>query len=94
MSRVTPLEDEPESVFLFPLIWSFFYFFRSYSSIQNTDQRQRYKQEFNTEYEEYKELHSDIEKVCKKFNQLQDLLKKTPKHTVEFEVGSGFMYLP
>ena len=69
------------------------YFCRNYSSIQTTDQRQRYKQEFNTEYEEYKELHSDIEKVCRKFNELQVLLKKTPKHTVEFEVGSSTVFL-
>lgn len=58
---------------------------KKYSNIQTTDQRQRYKQEFNTEYEEYKQLHYCVEKVCKKFNQFEVLLKKTPKHTQAFE---------
>lgn len=60
-------------------------YMKKYSHIQNADQRQRYKQEFNTEYEEYKELHFCVEKVCKKFNEFEVLLKKTPRHTPEFE---------
>ena len=66
--------------------------FRKYSNIQTTDQRQRYKQEFNTEYEEYKQLHYCVEKVCKKFNQFEVLLKKTPKHTQAFEVRITYRY--
>ena len=61
-------------------------FCRKYANIENTDQRQRYKQEFNIEYEEYKQLHYYVEKVCKKFNQFEVLLKRTPKHTQAFEV--------
>lgn len=61
--------------------------FRQYFTIANNDQRLQYKQDFNTEYEEYRQLHAKIDKVSQKFLQLQILRKQTPRDSLEFEVG-------
>ena len=62
------------------------FFFRKYFSIADDAQRQKYKHDFNTQYAEYRELHTVIEKVSKKFYELQVLRKKTPKDTIAYEV--------
>ncbi|KAL5005257.1 hypothetical protein ScPMuIL_018713 [Solemya velum] len=56
-----------------------------YHAIQTADQRQRYKLEFNKEYEEYRQIHCNMEKVAKKFAELEVLMKKTSQGTEEYE---------
>lgn len=59
---------------------------RQYFTIASHDQRSQYKQDFNTEYEEYRHLHEKIDNVAKKFLDLQLLRKQTPRDSLEFEV--------
>lgn len=68
--------------------------FRQYFTIASNDQRLQYKQDFNTEYEEYRQLHAKIDKVSQKFLQLQILRKQTPRDSLEFEVGLSRHMLP
>ncbi|XP_063037469.1 RNA polymerase II elongation factor ELL2-like [Melospiza melodia melodia] len=46
-----------------------------YIAIVSLEQRQRYKDDFNAEYEEYRNLHSLIGKTVKKFRQFQEQWK-------------------
>ncbi|XP_064594022.1 RNA polymerase II elongation factor ELL2-like [Zonotrichia leucophrys gambelii] len=46
-----------------------------YVAIVSLEQRQRYKDDFNAEYEEYRNLHSVIDKTTKKFKQFQEQWK-------------------
>ncbi|CAN8179527.1 unnamed protein product, partial [Coccothraustes coccothraustes] len=48
---------------------------RKYVAIVSLEQRQRYKDDFNAEYEEYRNLHSQIDKTVKKFRQFQEQWK-------------------
>lgn len=50
------------------------------------DQRNKYKQEFNLEYEEYRNLHKNVEKVTQKFADLEVKMRQTQQGTEEFEV--------
>lgn len=50
--------------------------YRYYTTISSTEQRRRYKAEFNADYEEYRRLHTQVAKVSKRFVQLQDRLKQ------------------
>ncbi|CAJ1074402.1 RNA polymerase II elongation factor ELL-like [Xyrichtys novacula] len=48
----------------------------SYTKIQSNDQRQTYKQDFNREYSEYRDLHARIEGVTRQFMGLDTQLKQ------------------
>ncbi|XP_063037468.1 RNA polymerase II elongation factor ELL2-like [Melospiza melodia melodia] len=50
-------------------------YLRKYIAIISLEQRQRYKDDFNAEYDEYWNLHSQIEKITKKFRQFQEQWK-------------------
>ncbi|XP_054469864.1 RNA polymerase II elongation factor ELL-like [Anoplopoma fimbria] len=47
-----------------------------YTVISNHDQRQSYKQDFNTEYSEYRDLHARIDGVTRQFMELDTQLKR------------------
>ncbi|TDG99024.1 hypothetical protein EPR50_G00206330 [Perca flavescens] len=47
-----------------------------YTVICSQDQRQRYKQDFNTEYSEYRDLHARIDGVTRQFMELDTQLKR------------------
>ncbi|NWW29185.1 ELL2 factor, partial [Falcunculus frontatus] len=48
---------------------------RKYVAIVSLEQRQRYKDAFNAEYEEYRNLHTQIEKIQKNFRQFSEQWK-------------------
>ncbi|KAK3097795.1 hypothetical protein FSP39_013244 [Pinctada imbricata] len=56
-----------------------------YISISDAAQRAKYKQDFNTEYDEYKALHKNVEKVTKKFAELESLIRRTQPGSHEYE---------
>ncbi|KAL3867101.1 hypothetical protein ACJMK2_044332 [Sinanodonta woodiana] len=56
-----------------------------YTRIVNQEQRHVYKADFNNEYEEYRELHANVEKVSQKFAELEVLIRNTHKGTVAYE---------
>lgn len=50
--------------------------YRYYTTISSMEQRRRYKEEFNADYEEYQRLHTQVAKVSIRFTELQDRLKQ------------------
>ncbi|XP_041370283.1 RNA polymerase II elongation factor ELL-like [Gigantopelta aegis] len=61
-------------------------YLRSYTNIKTSDQRQKYKHDFNTDYDEYCKLHMNIASVSKKFCEFESQMKQTKKGTRDFEV--------
>ncbi|KAB0800920.1 hypothetical protein PPYR_05274 [Photinus pyralis] len=47
-----------------------------YATIRNGEQRRRYKSDFNADYAEYRELHAVVEKVSRRFAELEERLKQ------------------
>ncbi|XP_056023101.1 RNA polymerase II elongation factor ELL-like isoform X1 [Ostrea edulis] len=60
-------------------------YFLKYIAISSGPQRAKYKQDFNTEYQEYRDLHDNVEKVTRKFTELETLMRQTQPGTEEFE---------
>ncbi|KAK7010524.1 RNA polymerase II elongation factor ELL2 [Biomphalaria glabrata] len=54
--------------------------------IEDSDQRQQYKQEFNREYVEYRELHKEVDEVARKFQKLRSQINETEEGTRDFEM--------
>ncbi|TKS74483.1 RNA polymerase II elongation factor ELL [Collichthys lucidus] len=64
---------------------------RKYTVIGSPEQRQRYKNDFNSEYSEYRGLHARIEGITRQFtvldNELKQLQQGTDKYKVDFPKG-------
>jgi RNA polymerase II elongation factor ELL len=60
-------------------------FLENYIPIENSEQRNRYKAEFNQYYAKYRGLHNVLDSVSKKFASLENRLRETPKGTKEFQ---------
>ena len=50
--------------------------------------RQRYKQDFNREYEEYRRLHENIEHSTLVFSQLRERLYQEQEGSLNYEVST------
>uniref|UniRef100_A0A672HBF6 OCEL domain-containing protein n=1 Tax=Salarias fasciatus TaxID=181472 RepID=A0A672HBF6_SALFA len=59
--------------------------YRKYTPLVSTDQRQTYKDDFNAEYDEYRLLHAHIEKITRRFTQLDAQCRKLPPGTKEHQ---------
>lgn len=59
---------------------------REYKPIESDEQRCRYKDEFNVDYPVYRDLHAVIEKVSKKFAQLEERLREEARGSEEYQV--------
>uniref|UniRef100_A0A8C5M2X9 Elongation factor for RNA polymerase II 2 n=1 Tax=Leptobrachium leishanense TaxID=445787 RepID=A0A8C5M2X9_9ANUR len=57
-----------------------------YTDIVSTEQRERYKEDFNSEYDEYRHLHSKIESITRKFMQLDTRRKSLSPTSKEYKV--------
>jgi len=68
------------------------FYFSKYQHISSLDQRNMYKQEFNLEYEEYRNLHKNVEKVTQKFANLEVKMRQAQQGTEEFEVSQLVMF--
>ncbi|XP_060076463.1 RNA polymerase II elongation factor ELL-like [Ylistrum balloti] len=60
-------------------------YMNTYHPISTAEQRQRYKQEFNHEYEEYRGLHMNVERVSKKFMDFEAMLKRAQPGSESYE---------
>jgi hypothetical protein len=69
------------------LIVVIFVFCSKYIAISSGPQRAKYKQDFNTEYQEYRDLHDNVEKVTRKFAEFESLMRQAQPGTDEFEVS-------
>lgn len=63
------------------------YIYSKYATIETDEQRSRYKDDFNTEYPLYRDLHAVIEKVSKKFAHLEERLRSEKRGSEEYQVG-------
>lgn len=55
--------------------------------IKNQEQRQKYKGDFNSEYDEYRKLFGHLDTIAKKFGELEIKIRKTKEGSEAFEVG-------
>lgn len=56
--------------------------------IGSPEQRQRYKNDFNAEYSEYRGLHARIEGITRQFTVLDNELKQLQQGTEKYKVHS------
>nr|XP_033810878.1 LOW QUALITY PROTEIN: RNA polymerase II elongation factor ELL [Geotrypetes seraphini] len=56
-----------------------------YTAISSQEKRQSYKSDFNAEYNEYRDLHARIERITRRFTQLDSQLKQLPQGTEEYK---------
>ncbi|XP_066599287.1 RNA polymerase II elongation factor Ell [Prorops nasuta] len=58
-----------------------------FTTISSTEQRKRYKTEFNADYDEYRRLHTEVSEVSQRFTDLQARLKQeeAAENWVEYE---------
>lgn len=59
---------------------------RKYTVIGSPEQRQRYKNDFNAEYSEYRGLHARIESITRQFTVLDNELKQLQQGTEKYKV--------
>ncbi|KAG2466623.1 ELL factor, partial [Polypterus senegalus] len=62
---------------------------RKYTAIINMDQRQTYKNDFNAEYDEYRNLHARVENVTRRFAKLDAERKRLPPGSKEYQTYSN-----
>uniref|UniRef100_A0A8C0X647 OCEL domain-containing protein n=1 Tax=Castor canadensis TaxID=51338 RepID=A0A8C0X647_CASCN len=60
-----------------------------YAVISSSEQRQSYKNDFNAEYSEYRDLHSRIEQITRRFTQLDAQLRQLSQGSPEYETTRG-----
>ena len=58
-----------------------------YKPIVSCEQRSRYKEDFNSQYNEYRDLHKAIDKVSKRFAQLEEKLRQQHEGTSAWQVS-------
>ncbi|XP_032902967.1 RNA polymerase II elongation factor ELL isoform X2 [Amblyraja radiata] len=68
----TPASDAPD-------------YLLKYAAITSQEQRQGYKTDFNAEYSEYRDLHSRIESITRRFTQLDAELKQLSPGTANYK---------
>lgn len=59
---------------------------RDYTPILSLEQRRRYKDDFNSNYNEYRRLHTIVAKVSSKFVQLEQRLLQEEKNSEGYKV--------
>uniref|UniRef100_A0AAX7V3N4 OCEL domain-containing protein n=1 Tax=Astatotilapia calliptera TaxID=8154 RepID=A0AAX7V3N4_ASTCA len=72
-------------LFLFSNIFFCILLLRKYTVISSPEQRQRYKNDFNAEYSEYRGLHARIEGITRQFTVLDNELKQLQHGTDKYK---------
>lgn len=67
---------------------------RTYTEIGSPAQRQRYKEEFNKQYSEYRDLHAHIDGVTRQFMELETQLKQLHQDSHKYKVRRGGRMFP
>lgn len=63
-----------------------YFSFRKYVAIVSYEQRQSYKDDFNAEYEEYRNLHARMESISKRFMDFDAQRKLLTPGSKEYQV--------
>ncbi|KAJ8921465.1 hypothetical protein NQ315_003083 [Exocentrus adspersus] len=58
---------------------------QQYVTIQSEEQRRRYKSDFNADYAEYRDLHGIVEKVSRRFAQLEERLRQEDESSPRYK---------
>ncbi|XP_042678895.1 RNA polymerase II elongation factor ELL2 [Centrocercus urophasianus] len=61
-------------------------YFKKYIAIVSYEQRQRYKDDFNAEYDEYRSLHARMESITRKFMKLDEQRKQLSPGSKEYQM--------
>lgn len=86
--RVAPVVDSRPA----PAKSEFPDYLMEYTTIKSGEQRRRYKSDFNADYNEYRDLHAVVERVSKRFAQLEERLRQEDESSQEYKV-SYIVYL-
>lgn len=57
-----------------------------YTNITSIEQRRRYKTEFDSDYSDYRKLHSENERVSNCFSKLEDQLRQVNPNDQRYKV--------
>uniref|UniRef100_A0A3Q2EA91 Elongation factor RNA polymerase II n=1 Tax=Cyprinodon variegatus TaxID=28743 RepID=A0A3Q2EA91_CYPVA len=76
--------SEPKAAFSW-LIFFVIFNLRKYTVINSPEQRQKYKNDFNAEYSEYRGLHARIEGITRQFTVLDNELKQLQHGTDKYK---------
>ena len=60
--------------------------YSKYTPLVSLNQRQSYKDDFNAEYDEYRQLHARVESITRHFTQLDAQCRKLAPGTKEHQV--------
>lgn len=68
-------------------LFKYIFIYSEYTTIKDLQQRKRYKEDFNAHYNEYRDLHGIVEKVSRRFAELEERLKKMDTSSREYRVS-------
>ena len=64
------------------------YVSRDYTTIESDEQKRRYKEDFNKDYQEYQKLHETIAKVKMQFDELERRLRLEKPGSEAYKVST------
>lgn len=53
-------------------------FHRKYPSIQTEEERDQYRAVFNDQYAEYRELHTEVQTMARRFQEMDEMMHNLP----------------
>lgn len=62
-------------------------FLRKYPVIRTDDDRERYKAVFQDQFSEYKELSAEVQAILRKFEELDTVMSRLPRHAENPQVS-------